>query len=148
MRAIAVFALSVLALGAGSGRGDDKKVSIEGTYELIALEVGGEPLPKDLIAKIPADEKVFKITATQIVASKAGKDDPINYKLDASKTPYQMDFVEKTDGKEKKSFGICKIDGDKLIICAVESEKVADRPKEFKSTAANKAIVMTLQKKK
>ena len=132
----------------GSGRGDDKKVSIEGNYTLVALEVGGEALPADLIAKIPADEKVFKITATQIVASKGGKDDPINYKLDASKSPYQMDFVEKTDGKEKKSFGICKIDGDKVIICAVESEKADDRPKEFKSTATNKAIVMTLQKKK
>jgi len=151
MRPFALLALvTTCSLVAGPGRGDDaKKVSIEGNYTLVGLEVGGEKVPADELAKIPVAEKSFKITADQIVATnKDGKDDPITYKLDASKTPYLVDFVEKKDGKAMKSFGIAKIDGDSLIIIAVESEKVEDRPKEFKTTKDNKAIMLTLQKKK
>lgn len=150
MRPLVPLALvTMCALAAGPGRGDEpKKVSIEGNYTLVGLEVGGEKVPADELAKIPAAEKGFKITADQIVANKDGKDDPITYKLDASKTPYHVDFVEKKDGKAMKSFGIAKIDGDKLVIIAVESEKAEDRPKEFKTTKDNKAIMLILEKKK
>jgi uncharacterized protein (TIGR03067 family) len=83
-----------------------------------------------------------------MVGTKNGKDDPIGYKLDTSKTPYQIDLTSKKGGKDEKMLGILKIDGDKLIICMVESAKPEDRPKEFKSTETNKAMIMTLQKKK
>jgi uncharacterized protein (TIGR03067 family) len=150
MRPLALLALvTTCSLVAGPGRGDDaKKVSIEGNYTLVGLEVGGEKASADVLGAIPAAEKSFKITADQIVAIKDGKDDPITYKLDTSKTPYHVDFVEKMDGKAMKSFGIAKIDGDKLIIIAVESEKAEDRPKEFKTTKDNKAIMLILEKKK
>jgi len=45
-------------------------------------------------------------------------------------------------------FGIYKVDGDKLIICFIQSDKKDDRPKEFKTTADSKAMLMTLKLKK
>ena len=45
-------------------------------------------------------------------------------------------------------YGIFKVEGDKLTICMIESDKAADRPKEFKTSKEGKAISMILEKKK
>ena len=73
--------------------------------------------------------------------SKKEKEEPSTYKTDTSKTPYQIDLTEKQpDGTDIKIYGIYKIEGDKLIICMSMSEKVADRPKEFKTAVGAQAM--------
>jgi uncharacterized protein (TIGR03067 family) len=144
----ALLAVCALALGSTTGRGEDKKVSIEGTYVIVGIEADGKALPDDLITKAPEGERTIKITADQLIANKGGKDDPANYKLDTSKTPYQIDMTAKNKGKEEKMYGIFKVDGDKLTICMIEADKADDRPKEFKTTSGGKAVIIVLQKKK
>ncbi len=141
--------VAVLALTVGSVTGrEDKKPSLEGTYVIIGLEVGGKALPEADIAKTAEADRTIKITADKMVANRAGKEDSTSYKIDASKTPHEIDTIGKSpDGKAETSYGIYKIDGDKLIICVVDSEKATDRPKEFKTTADGKAMLMTLKKK-
>jgi len=128
---------------------DDKKpAKLEGTYVLAEMEIGGEKLPADLFAKAPEAERTIKITADKLISAKKGKDDAVSYKVDASKTPAQIDIVEKTEGgKDQKLYGIYKLDGDTLTICAVESDKPDDRPKEFKTSKDSKAMLMVLKKK-
>jgi uncharacterized protein (TIGR03067 family) len=144
----AFLAVSVLAFASAPGRGDDKKVNLEGTYVLVGMEAGGQPFPADLIAKSPETERTIKITGTQFIPTKKGKEEVANYKINTSKTPYQIDLTSKGKDKEEKMMGIFKVEGDKLIICMVESDKAEDRPKEFKTTKGGKTLILTLQKKK
>ncbi len=124
-------------------------MDLKGTYTLVGIEFGGKALPEADIAKLPEGDRVLKITADKVIANKGGKEDPADYKIDTTKTPHEIDLTaKKDDGKDEKLVGIFKVDGDTLIICAVESDKAANRPKEFKTTADNKAMIMTLKKKK
>jgi uncharacterized protein (TIGR03067 family) len=141
--------LAVCALVTVTARGDDKKVSIEGTYLITGVEAMGKVVPAEVIAKGSDAERTIKITATQLIASKEDKEDPADYTIDTTKTPHQITITaKKPNGKDEKMLGIFKVDGDKLTICAVESGKEADRPKEFKTTADNKAMILVLEKKK
>ncbi len=148
---LALLAVCALALGSATGRGEDKKPGLEGTYIVVGIEIGGKDV-SEFIKKEKEENRVFKITADKIIAMKDGKEDPASYKVDASKNPKEIDLVGKKGAKgkeqEEKMYGIYKVDGDKLIICMTESDKPADRPKDFKTTAESKAIMLTFQKKK
>jgi uncharacterized protein (TIGR03067 family) len=146
------FGMAVV-LAAGLALAQDKKddkrpAKLEGTYLLTGIEMGGEKLPDEFVTKGPEGERTIKITADKLIATKKGKEDAVSYKVDATKTPAHIDVVEKKEGgKDQKMYGIYKIDGDTLTICAVESEKPEDRPKEFKTAKDSRAVLMTLKRK-
>jgi uncharacterized protein (TIGR03067 family) len=150
MRTIAGLVLGLLVAGTAAD-GQDKKdpPKLEGTYIIVGLEAGGEKLPAELFEKAPEADRTIVIKGDKLIATKGGKEDAIEFKTDTSKTPAHITTTEKKpDGKTETSYGIFKVDGDTLIICMVESGKEADRPKEFKTTKDNKAMLMTLKKKK
>jgi len=149
MRAMLGMAAVFLAAG-GLATAQDKKdpPKLDGSYLIVALEMGGEKLPADLIDKAPEADRTISIKGDKLIANKSGKEDSITIKLDPSKTPAQITTTENKNGKTETSYGIYKLDGDTLVICMVEGGKEADRPKEFKTSKESKAILMTLKKKK
>jgi uncharacterized protein (TIGR03067 family) len=149
MRAMLGMAAVLLAAG-GLATAQDKKDApkLDGTYLIVAMEVGGEKFPADLIDKAPEADRTVTIKGDKLIANKSGKEDSITIKLDSSKTPAQITTTEMKNGKAETSYGIYKVDGDTLTICMVEGGKEADRPKEFKTSKESKSILMTLKKKK
>ncbi|HEY1186229.1 MAG TPA: TIGR03067 domain-containing protein [Gemmata sp.] len=145
-------ALAVVALGCGkkdspapgAPGGAVAPASLEGGWKIVVMESAGE---KNMIPAGKATNKI-RATATQLIATTAGgKDDPLNYKLDPSKTPHEIDLTETDEkGKRLALYGIYKLEGDTLTICVVESENPADRPKEFKTSKESKARIMVLKK--
>jgi uncharacterized protein (TIGR03067 family) len=142
--------LVVLAAGVGfaQDKKDDKKpAKLDGKYVIVGMEFGGEKIPAEFLDKAPEADRTIVIKGNQAIATKGGKEDPATFKLDDSKKPAHITFTsKKAGGKEETVYGIYKLDGDTLTICAVEG-KEADRPKEFKTEKGSMAIMMTLKKK-
>lgn len=139
---------AALAVAVGCGKSTPSTppapTGLDGGWTLVSLEVGGEKVD---VAKQPVEERKIRATKDQLIATKGGKDDPLNYKLDPSKTPHEIDLTEALPGgKTKTMYGIYKLEGGTLTICAVESGSAADRPKEFKTEPKGKAMIMTLTK--
>lgn len=146
-------AVAVVALALGCGKKDGPSnvgpsgpgsAGIEGGWTLVSIEVAGKKSPAP--AEKPEENKI-KATKDKLIATKGGKEDPISYKLDPSKSPFEIDLTEtKADGKSETMYGIYRLEGDTLTICAAPSDKPADRPKEFKTAPGSPAMIMTLKK--
>ncbi|VTR99825.1 Uncharacterized protein OS=Singulisphaera acidiphila (strain ATCC BAA-1392 / DSM 18658 / VKM B-2454 / MOB10) GN=Sinac_5784 PE=4 SV=1 [Gemmata massiliana] len=142
-----VVALLVLATGCGKKADPPRSESLEGTWLLVQLEAGGAVQDK-YVSAMPEGEKTIKITANQLTFPGGNKDAPLSYTLDSSKSPNEIDMNgTNPNGQSEKMYGVCKLEGDKLTICAAKSENPADRPKEFKTSATVQALLMVFEKK-
>lgn len=125
---------------------EDKKPSLDGTYVIVAIEKNGEKLPDESLRKTPEEDRTFTIKGDKLIRMGKNKE-PIELKIDASKTPAEIDMKETKGDKPELSYGIYKLEGDTLTICGVEDSKPEDRPKEFKTSKDSKALLLIMKKK-
>ena len=144
MKSCLLLVLAFVLFAAPVVRSDDPpadKEKIQGTWNVVAMEDGGEKAP-------PEEFKGHKwvITGTTITLSfdKAER----GYKLDPSKKPKQLELLAK-DGKSRK--GIYLLEGDDLKFCWDASDK-AVLPTTFSSkgppSADFRLVVLKREKKK
>lgn len=139
---------AALALTVGCGKSTPSTppapTGLDGGWTLVGVEVAGQKKTEADLAKEPTADRKLKATADQLVGSKGGKEEVMSYKLNATKTPNEIDLTATEEGKPKTMYGIYKLEGDLLTICLSDAGKPEDRPKEFKSDA--KTMIMTLKK--
>lgn len=103
--------------------------ALEGTWKAVALEAGGNPLPKEAIPDftfiIGADGK----STGKMAQSEYSATITVNPKKD----PKTMDNLHESGGqKGKKQYGVYKLEGDKLTVCMTPPGRAeGDRPKDF-----------------
>jgi uncharacterized protein (TIGR03067 family) len=143
-RLIATWAcLGLIAVVAAHG-GDNKGISIDGTWVFSKVISKGKQVPDADLAKV-APTVVFK--EGKYTASVMGKvQETGTYKVDATKNPATMDMVP-ADGKDrgKKELAILKLEGDTLTI-AIADAGDPNRPKSFEP--AKDVEIQTLKRKK
>jgi uncharacterized protein (TIGR03067 family) len=147
---------AVLALTVGCGKKDPTNSggggtsTPEGTYVITGMEVKGEKMPAEFFEKAAEAERIIKFSGDKLIATKRDKEESLAVKYDTTKSPPHITTTEtKPNGKTETMYGIYKIEGDTLTICAVDDGKgEEDRPKEFKTTKDSEAMIMTLTKKK
>lgn len=147
-------AVAVLALAAGCGKKAETTptgpatTGVEGGWTLIGREIAGKKETEADLAQRPMEERKIRATGDQMIGTSGGKQDPMSYKLNPSATPPEIDLTKTApDGKSSLTmYGIYKLEGNILTICAIPSTNPADRPKEFKTAPDSPTIIMTLKK--
>jgi uncharacterized protein (TIGR03067 family) len=143
-RIAGLLAVFVAVIVSPSVRGDaaaDEWKKLAGTWKVDAATVNGDDstaLFKDTVLTL--EEGKYKVTF-------AKTNDVGTITLDPAKNPKQMTIMG-TDGpsKGKTLPAIYEVDGDTLKVCYATEGK--DPPKEFKSTAESKTLLVTYKRGK
>ena len=132
----ALVGISGACLLAGAALAQDAAADLKemaGTWKTVVHEAFGKPTPKDQIEKT-SGKLIVEGDSYKVYF---GKDfiDKGTIKLDASKTPRQIDIKTQNDEIMK---GIYKIEKDEMTVCV--GQPGIDRPKEFKTTQGQMLI--------
>jgi uncharacterized protein (TIGR03067 family) len=104
---------------------------LEGTWQVVSLEVDGAKVPNETVKESKLIIKGKEFTMKEKIATYKG-----TFSIDPGKKPNTID-IKFTEGPEKgnTSLGIYELDGDDLKLCLSVTSK--ERPTEF--TAKNKS---------
>ena len=133
---------SVVLLAAGFCAADDKKDDkdqLQGEWVVVSAEVGGKTAEnlKDKKLVVKGDEWT----------PPSGGELKFKFKLDAAKSPKQLDLTADLDGNEQTWPGIYKIEGDTFTFCR-SAGPGGERPKEFKGGEGVGLLVFKRAEKK
>lgn len=138
--------VSVLGMAADPPKADDAAKELkrlQGTWEMVGLEVNGEEVPAKKLAgttlTIRGDKYITKVKDTAR---------EVTFKLDPKSEPKAIDMYF-PDGVEaaKLSKGIYQVDGDTLKVCRHQMPG-EDRPRSFVTSAGTNLFVVTWKRKK
>ena len=143
---------------------------ILGSWRTVEVEVGGDSLPKEVIATVDptltltfSADKVFvkpqgtfpkaflemavaKGLLPKNAATIVEKGTEGTYRLDPTKSPRQIDFTFSGE-VQMIALGIYQLDGDKLKLClCVDPVKFDQRPTEMATKAGQTRIILTLKR--
>lgn len=131
-----------------SANGDDVQkelAALQGKWMVVALEVDGEPFPKESIPKF-----LFHVRAD---GQATGRMEEIEYQakvsVDPTKAPKTINNAHQTgEHKGKTQFGIYKIEAGKWIVCMTAAGAAeSDRPKTF-ATKDTEYVLFTFERVK
>jgi uncharacterized protein (TIGR03067 family) len=89
----------------------------------------------------------------KLVIKEGGREKPegATYKVDAKKTPAEIDLIPPPGKKDPVMQGIFKIEGDTLTICFMGAEAggaAAPRPTKFESPEGSMSMLIVLKRAK
>ena len=133
----------ILALAVPIARADEKDAKkLEGTYDLVAVIVGGkaDDKKKDSVGAVV-------IKGGEIIIKEGKRDDNAKFTVDPSKNPAHIDITPK--GKEKNVLGIYETkDTDKgMELNIAFSKDGKERPKDFKGEGKDDIVIKLFRKK-
>jgi uncharacterized protein (TIGR03067 family) len=127
--------------GGGPAGGGDPR--LEGTYTLVATEIGG------VLSKETEQKGAYTFSGDKMIAPNGRKEEAATIKCDPSKTPAEITISKTEDsGKVNTVYGIYKLEDDTLTLCLMKSDNSTDRPKAFKTSKDSKAMIEVLKKTK
>jgi len=145
MRRLTAAAL-FLALALPIVRADEKADAakkLDGSYEVLALIVGGKP---DEAKK--AEVKSFVIKGGEIVITAEGKEQAAKFTLDPSKKPAHIDIGPREDEKTIKGIYEAKETDKGLELTIAFTKRTSDdRPSDFKGEGDGVMVVKLFRKK-
>lgn len=121
---------------------DDKKSPVDGSWKPTKAEVSGNALPAELLESITLTIKEGKYEV-----SLAGQMDKGTCTADPSTKPHRLKIVgEDGPNKGKTMLAIYELKDDQLTVCYDSEGK--EYPKEFKSPADSKLLLLVYKKAK
>jgi uncharacterized protein (TIGR03067 family) len=134
-----------LVVGAPGAKDPPKKeVTIVGEWIGEKAVRGGKERP------VPEGGITFNFAADGKLTVKEGAREPkdgATYKVDAKKSPAEIDIIPPVGKDEPTIQGIFKIDGDTLTIC-ITGGQGGERPTKFESPEGSRTMLMILKRAK
>jgi uncharacterized protein (TIGR03067 family) len=134
-----------LLLGAEADDVQKELKALQGTWKAVALEAGGNALPKEAIPDF-----TFIIGADGKSTGKMPQGEySATITVDPGKNPKTMDNLHESGAQQgKKQYGVYKLEGDKLTVCMTPPGRAeADRPKDF-ATKGTTHVVFVFERAK
>jgi len=134
-RTLALLAGLAIVSSLRSDPGGNDLQTIQGRWLVDRLEENGVPVPAEELKK-------FSITIkdTRLVVTIDGHDETMDFKIDASKSPKNIDVTSNFgEDKGKTAHGIYELDATTLSICACFK---GERPKKIASDAGVMLMVL------
>jgi len=148
---VALTGALVLAWAQNVAKPDPSDEKLQGTWKVVAAEVQGMPVPAQKLGNVRV---TFAKGAYTFQAD--GETQKHEYKLDSSKSPKQIDLIQRREVLNKDSTkevltelrpGIFELNGDDLKLC-YEDEDPKKRPAEFKSKKDTRIFYLQLRRMK
>jgi len=146
------FALPVIALlsfGAALGREDAAKkelVKLEGAWQLVRGEEGGEPVSEYAVKNLAVIVKGDRLTFKNI-APLTDQASTLTIKIDPSTTPKCIDLkVEAGSLKGTVLEGIYENKADELRLCLLFANGTRNRPVDFEAKAGSNRLLLVLKR--
>jgi uncharacterized protein (TIGR03067 family) len=138
-----VWSLMAAADGGRRPRIQSELDMLKGNWKLISEVAAGQNVQVDAT-------ETFYFNGRTLVDSIGGKvTDEFTIKIDPSKNPKEIDLIPlKQPNMGQTIYGIYKIEGDMLILCANFIPQGNRRPKAFESNQNNKTNILTMKKEK
>jgi uncharacterized protein (TIGR03067 family) len=119
---------------------EEIKASLQGTWSAVSMQANGQDAPAQILKAYQITFKGDKIT----VPTKDGKTEEGTFKLDVTKSPFQMDTQMPSD--KTPDLCIFELKNGELRVCIRESDQSArGRPAVF--TSDNGLVLMVFRKK-
>jgi uncharacterized protein (TIGR03067 family) len=115
---------------------------LEGTYLMIGLESRSQKMTEEQLRGVPENQRKIVIRGDQMIVSTKDGVDTSTIRLDAAKSPQRIDIITTKEGRTEVNYGIFKVEGAVLTICASETGESKDRPREFKTDARSMMLVL------
>jgi uncharacterized protein (TIGR03067 family) len=120
--------LLIFTMGAGPAVPDDK-ASLQGAWTPKSVEVEGKPAPEDVVKSL---HFTFDGDKLIVKGDRGHATEEIQYKIDATKSPKQIDIMPPKDVANGKTvLGIYEINGDELKLCFRQAQSSLGRPTDF-----------------
>lgn len=144
LRALAPLAV-LLLLGADDKKDTKKDLDLmQGTWNVVSLEVGGNVAPKEGFERLRTTIKGDKMSHQ---ADKEGEMEEVSFAIDSSKNPKTIDLtLNKGPEAGKVILGIYSLEEDTLKLCM--NQPSLERPKEFKSEKDTRVALIVLKRAK
>lgn len=161
MRCIFIVAAAcVISMSGCKSSSQKDQDALQGDWVLESMEAEGQKLDLGQFQEFLGGEIRLNVSGSQLkfaVYDKEGKEKEMKgdggpgsgtFKLDAGKSPKQIDLVgKKKDGKEETVKGVYDLSGDTFRLCTPKSE-ADERPTEVASSKDKKTTVLTFKRKK
>jgi uncharacterized protein (TIGR03067 family) len=133
--------LAVLVAAAPTAGAAPEKNDLLGTWRVTSITQGGETVPEEFLKKLGVR---MRFTENKLLLQAEGKEDETaTYKIDAKKTPHEIDI---TDDKNRTEKGIYELKGDTLRICFADPGN--SRPTRFTAEKGTKTTLIELRRDK
>ncbi len=139
---LAALVVTMIAVASSSAQTKQDRDSLQGSWNLVGVERGGNQVGEDKIKEVAA---VLTFSGTQINFKTPMKESQGSFQLRPEQKPPEIDID--IQGNDKTGKGIYHLQGSDLQICIDVSGK-ADRPREFKTQADSAHVLYRFKRSK